>query len=314
MLDASRYAGWFGQTWVLGICLAGVVWLRFLGQELFSPNPAMYDVLHLAFGGLCAAAILKASRWWRWSPGKARSMAVLGVLGVAAFIEAVQPAWGQEEDPMDVVAAAFGAAACVAWDVRKEAGSRWRRAVLSGLGVLAVLLGLVRPIGVVWLLGTRVKSYPVLASFETPVEWLGWEARGSRLARSRDVASTGRYSLKVQVCDNTPYPGATLVSPRRPLPAFRCLSFSVWTLPTNGRVSTLSVRVDDAQGLAYADRYQTSCRLTSGWTSCKLDLLSDGRTPNGRKIDANRICAITFFIEEGRPGMVFYLDDIRWEP
>lgn len=314
ILPTAHQRNGFGKLVVAACILSTLGGLRIVGQTMFSPDPAFYDVLHFGFGLVCAYLITMGTRSLRFSPRKACMMTLAGVFITAALIEMLQPAWGQEADAWDTAVAVSGGIAFVVWVHRKHAERRWVRMAMLLVCGTSVIVGCARPLLAAWHAWYQRMSYPVLASFESPIELWNWEARGCQLVRSRGMSRHGRYSLRVQVQDATPYPGVTLVAPKRPEPDVRFLAFSVWCPPTDARSLAISLRVDDGLGLAYADRFQSVYALTPGWNSFVLDLSSELRTPTGRVLNKENICAITFFVEQGPPSMFFYLDDIRWEP
>ncbi len=278
-------------------------------------RPAVHhDVLHVVWGAALAfliqrvlekRACLAANHRW------VVAVAFTAVVGV--LLEIIQPVWGLDRDPWDAVASGAGALAAWLWSGVRHGASRIRAIACLAACACALIIGLARPMLLIYGRHCQRKMFPLLASFEHPVELSFCSARGASLSLDRQRAVHGSSSLRVAVREAVSYPGITLGLSGLSWRGYRKLLFSVW-VDSNASPQAIELRMDDRMSPPFADRYQSSRPLALGWNRIEVDIEKDLRTPQGRPLDTRHVNAIVFFLETAAPGMSFCLDDIRLAP
>ncbi len=272
---------------------------------------SLQDLAHFPiFAVICLLliAVLNRSRYRAVSvPVSLAAAAGLGLLA-----EWIQPWVGRTRELGDVLiglAGSAAAAACVhAWLRRPSARIR------AGLCILAagLALGALAPTAAVLKDQRDARAaFPVLGSFETPLETARWTANVCRLSRVKDHATDGRFALEMAVIEEGAYPGAFLMDMPRDWRAAARLCFDVW-MPGAER-TLLWVRVDDRRNSTYADRFQKAIWVEPGPNRICIDRREFETTPGGRKMDLGRLDAWGLFFDRARPGDRLVLDNLRLE-
>lgn len=201
------------------IFLSGVVLFALVVTALLVPVPfkgrsasALGDLVHAPLFGSLALATLWA--WQRWRPLEQSDSKLgrrlvfrgtvvwvsLSMFGLA--MEVLQSLSGGRSGTLhDTVANSLGIAAAVcayagSWFLskrRRAAGSVFLAAAVTLLGI-----GWYRPVRMLWDVMQVPRRFPLLASFESEIEFQRWYPRKSELTLSREHVSDGRRSLRVR--------------------------------------------------------------------------------------------------------------------
>lgn len=154
------------------------------------------------------------------------------------------------------------------------------------------------------------RQFPVLADFETPFEQNRFSP-GSRVQREKEVASHGRFSLRIQLTTAT-YSGASLFYFLHDWRGYNYLNFSMYN-PGKKDLS-LHCRIHDIHhlqhGMRFSDRFHRLFVLHSGWNQCQVSLAAVRTAPATRRMDMAHIQSFAFFvIRQPRPHVI-YMDNI----
>jgi len=154
-------------------------------------------------------------------------------------------------------------------------------------------------------------------SFETEERAAGWMGgEGVTVARSREHASRGRWSLKVTIPGNR-MSGLEYYPSNQDWSGYTLLSLDVHWPSTQAGPLRLGLRVDDAQSEGYATRFNLddgSIALVPGDNTIELSMreLASGR-PGTRGLDLRHIKALYLFPVGEHPEVTFYVDNVRFE-
>lgn len=152
---------------------------------------------------------------------------------------------------------------------------------------------------------------PLLADFESAREAADWSGHAER---SRDVASHGRFSLKVRL-DTGRYPGTTPGRLPRDWRAWEYLAFDIFNPDPDTLRMTIIVgdRRHYRDGFVYTDRFNRDIRVVPGWNSCRFALAEIADAPARRPMDLAEIVTLGIFAMDLPEPRAIYLDHFRLE-
>lgn len=241
-----------------------------------------------------------------------RVLLSLGALVAVAFMaEMVQPFIGRTAGWEDIAYGLAGSVAAACAEASGRAAHRRGRRALAGAAGALVLAALLPS----WLVAMdRVRArldFPVLASFEQPMEQGRWMINGCRADRVADHATDGRCALRVEVTNAAPYPGLFLTDAPRDWRGWRRVCLDVFIDGAAGRRFWL--RIDDRPDAPYADRAQDV--MDAGPGVNRLCLSLDGlKAANGRSMDLSRVISFGLFFDEARVGDRIRVDRVVLAP
>lgn len=303
-----------GRLLQLVLVIAGLFASRLAAAKWLQPFPEGLDVLHLFFGMALAHFLFETLRGTRGPVNRFLfcGVVVCGVLFVSGMAEWIQPLIRQKRDLWDVVVAMAGAVTfCLFRIVGTDAPpSLVRRSILRMACIASASVGLWRPLVEIADGGLRRYQFPVLASFETPLELRRWTPRGCQIRRIRNTERHG-YVLRVTAHEGIAYPGISSHKIPSDWTGYERLHFLAASEPP----LVLTLRIDDEVGATYENRFQNSYLLDGDWHEFNVNLTQDLKTPRGRPLELRQITAVSFFIEQVMTGSVaFYLDEVRLRP
>ena len=154
------------------------------------------------------------------------------------------------------------------------------------------------------------RQFPVLASFETPLEINRWQADG-KICISDNVRRSGNSSLKIEFTTKR-YSAVTIRYSLGKWEECDSLRFSFFNPDTvNFKVSC---RIHDNEhkehNNAYSDRFNCYYVLENGWNIFAISLNDLRNAPSTREMNLNEIEQISFFSTSLPAARVVYLDDI----
>jgi hypothetical protein len=189
---------------------------------------------------------------------------------------------------------------------------KWRRGLLWGAG-LALSAALVavyfNPALTLTDLVRQHTELPLLASFESELELTRWRSGLSKLSRSTDHVSDGRYSLKWQM-NPGPYPQCTLIWPVNDWTPYRALEFDVWN-DADEPLEIVTKIEDFRHNKTYADRFHQPVRVPKGKTTVRVDLKAVQDAPDDRKMDMALITRLSLFTIDLRRQRVLHIDRVK---
>ncbi len=148
----------------------------------------------------------------------------------------------------------------------------------------------------------------LLAGFESPADLDQWSTEHTRLELSRDHTTQGQSSLKLTL-GRDQYPG---IAAARPL-------LTGWADHDLGRLDVfnpqsdpvaITIRMDDAESVNYATRYNEEFTLRPGPNTIELPLRRLRTSDRKRALDITRLRRFVLF---GNRPLTLYLDNFRLE-
>lgn len=291
----------------LVIVLLVMFFLPSLGQPDGRISSYSHDLAHFPIFAVIAAVLLYL--WPGHRSAVARTGVVMGVLvSLAIVIELFQPLAGRSAALGDILLGNAGSFAAVAVYLGlRSASDRARR----WLCVTAGLLLIVSLLPLLFMLADRFsarRAFPLIDSFERPVEVGRWVAQGCTLVQTTDHATLGRFAMRFEVTSNDEYPSAFLADGIMDWRGRRQLTLDVYLEAGGSRVMWL--RADDRDNPPYHERAQVSIELKPGANRIAFDVEAFALTPGGRPLNLGRVQTFGLFLENAKPGDVLYVDHI----
>jgi VanZ family protein len=210
----------------------------------------------------------------------------------------------------DILTDALGAAVflTLAYSFRKEVSHK--NIALMRTGAMVLILLRAYPIFVSTVdTGNMERDFPLLSSFESPLEMSRWSGKDSVSKRLKFHATHGEYSLKVTLLPGV-YPGVSQDYLPHDWRGYRYLSFDVYldgSLPID-----ISLRINDrTHNENYNDRFHKSFTLEPGHNHLIIDLAEVRKAPQGREMSMADITVFCIFSYKLKETRTFYLDNIR---
>jgi len=154
-------------------------------------------------------------------------------------------------------------------------------------------------------------NFPLLSSFESPLEMSRWSSKESTMKRILLHATDSAYALKVNLNSGI-YPGISLDYLDNDWRGYNHLSFDVFvegTLPLK-----LSIRINDRKhNEEFMDRYNESFLLKAGHNHISVGLSEVRRSPMGRLMDMANITVLCMFSYNLKDPRTIYFDNFRLE-
>ena len=232
-------------------------------------------------------------------------VAVVATLLFNLIAECMQPLFGRSSGLADWFIGCAGCLSAALLNLPKEAGYTFIRCTVVSSLLLVSLL----PVGMVVFDRYAARTgFPLLSSFESPLELDRWQCHGCTIRRSRKNATDGCYALKIKTEKKASYPGLFLVDMSRNWSDMESLRFDVfWPQDAGAR---LWVRIDDVPCPAFGDRVQVAIPLHPGTNRIMLSRELVSTTSGGKALDLKAIQSFGLFLENGGPSLVFHLDNV----
>lgn len=153
-------------------------------------------------------------------------------------------------------------------------------------------------------------QFPVLASFETPLEINRWIADGE-ISISDKVKHSGDSSLKAKFTTRK-YSRVIMMYSLGNWEGYHNLEFSFFNPDTSDLRIICRIHDDEHKkhDNAYSDRFHRSFILKKGWSTFSIPMDDIRNAPSTRKMNLNEIEAISFFSVSLPEVRTAYLDDI----
>jgi hypothetical protein len=224
------------------------------------------------------------------------------------FVEIVQPLVGRDMSWRDVWANSLGGGAGLLWASNRA--STWRtRQLTVAISIALLLLAGWNPFSMLTDAVRQRLEFPLLASFESPLELSRWSSRECRVARVRNHVTDGKWSMRVELFAGM-YPGVSFKHPAANWSAKRELAFDIYL--ENEHQLELTLKIEDAaHNKQYNDRFHKHLVLTPGAKRVVIPLKDVASAPAGRLLDLSHVTRLQIFAHKlSRPSVV-YLDDIH---
>ncbi|MDH3719375.1 MAG: VanZ family protein [Planctomycetota bacterium] len=240
----------------------------------------------------------------------------LASFGIVA--EWLQAHVGRSASAHDAFANAAGAAAGLFWVIGRRSPHPARRVAMN-VGVVGLILAaFTYPLLVLLDVYLVHRSFPVLASFEQPLELWRWTPLNAKLQRSPKYATNGSWSLRID-WHVAKYPAAALSLPARDWTPYEELVFDiVWDASDSvATTETLLVIVkvqDEQHNDEYQDRFHQQVTLRPGQPAeVRVPLMRVAYAPQDRVMDMSRIDKVELFTVRPQTRLTLYLDNMRLE-
>ena len=266
------------------------------------------DLAHFPLFAIIAAIMLFL--WPRHRTAVAKAGVVSGAaVSLALLIEIFQPLAGRSAALGDILLGTAGCFSVVAVYLGlRTASERARRWLVATAVVLLLLsvLPLMLILGDQW---SARRAFPVIDSFERPVELGRWVVEGCLVSQSPDHVTHGKSSMRLEVIPSEErYPSAFLGDGAMDWRGYRRLKLDVYL--EGGGSRTLWVRADDRETPPYEERAQVAIEIKAGANRLALDVPAFAQLPGGRVLDLGHIVTFGVFLDGAQPGDVLYLDQL----
>lgn len=261
------------------------------------------------FASLAALLLFLWPRRHQSALFKASRVAGLAIV-LALLVEIIQPLAGRSATMMDWLLGAAGSLAAVAvYLALRSANWKSRRSLI----LASALLLLAATMPVLLILVDRVsawRAFPLLDSFERPVESSRWRADGCVLERVEEHATHGRHALRMAVPEfHDERPGAYLNDGSMDWRGYRQLTLDVFLESDAERI--MLILLDDRLGAPRRDRAVLTVELKPGPNRVALDLPALAFAMDGRPLTLNHIASIGLYMKSVQPGDAIYLDQLK---
>ncbi len=143
---------------------------------------------------------------------------------------------------------------------------------------------------------------------ESELDLLRWKC-GVMMERDRNHATSGLYSLRLEMYGNDEYPGFNARIEESWVGAGKLL-VDVYN-PASSKL-LLSYRIDDQkESPSYAERANGRLVVLPGQNTLSLDLANMRTSGSRRLLDLDRICSLYFFVQRPEGKITLYLDNMR---
>ena len=266
-----------------------------------------FDLGHYPLFALITAALLVARRNKAVKPNVA--FVLLAALFIAVSVELIQPYFQRTASVFDVLLGMAGSVSVVCVYLAVAAYSARAKWFLYCLAVISFLCA-ATPLFLVTLDTYRVyKIFPLVDSFEQPVELGRWKPEGCTLNHVEEHATHGRYALKIRINENSgEYPGIFYRGGIMDWSNYGRLALDAFL--DNKKSKYLWIRADERNNASYADRSQAVVELKPGPNTIWIDLDSFAKTPSGHLLNLRNIISFDIFLQGTQPGDTVYLDRI----
>ena len=275
---------------------------------------AFLNAGHLFLGALVVAAIyMLLRRGTLQMPLAAVTSWLLGFF-LLGCLEGVQGFVGRGPSWNDVAANGLGGAVALVWflGVREDGSRLWGWTLC--MGTLLLLVGLARPIlhGIDAIRQTH--AFPLLASFEDPLELSRWRPSDDcSMTRTHRNATHGKYALRVDMQPG-PWPGVTMRAPPRDKRFLEYTSLALAVAVEDSEPLAITVKIADMDHReTYEDAFHLTATLAPGSHTLRIPLSDVAHGAKDRVLDLTRVLAIQIFVESLRGPRTFYLDHMRLE-
>lgn len=304
-------------TRVALLLIVAVVALLIPMPDLGRAGIALADLLHAPCFAILAVLVYRLLR----PHVRMRRKSLLAVcwLTLVAFsggTELAQHWSGRSPSYGDILANVAGVTAGLLIASANGRRSHWAVAgVLIGLAVIQPALTLID-------VAIARGKFPLIASFEQPLELRGWTSQQSEISRARRHATDGNWSLKVDLSP-AKYPGVLIQMTERDWSAHDTLLLDIYWEPpvdrpqhSTSHAETLEVIVkveDKIHDGEYFDRFHHTAALEPGPNTIRIHLADIAAAPRDRAMDMTQINILQMFTIDPQETTTVYVDNVRLE-
>lgn len=216
------------------------------------------------------------------------------------------PSWG------DVLANSAGLLAGLCW-IASCTKKKPVKSVLA-LATMGIIVAIsMNPLLEVWDSIQRMRSFPMLASFERPREIGNWVGHQAVAKISDEWSSDGNHSLHVSL-SKSEYPGTAMLYLEPDWTAYKQLHLDIKN--PSSKTLRLILKLQDQQhsntGFDYHDRYHQEITIQAGEVKpIVVDLSVVRNAPSSRQMNMSQINMIDIFSVDVDTPVSFYIDHVR---
>lgn len=267
------------------------------------------DFAHFPLFAAIVAVLLYL--WPRRQSAYAKAGMVVGIAVMTAIIvELIQPLAGRTCALSDALIGFAGSSAAACVYLGAKSVSPRARVRLVGT---ALLLLFVAGLPVALMVNDQYfawRAFPMIDSFERPVESTRWKSDGCRLDQVEEHATHGRYALRLSIpSDEGGAPGALLYDGTMDWRGYRQITLDAFLESKIDR--NLILRIDDHLWAPLSDRAQVVVELKPGANRLAIDLPSFFITSGGRTLDVSRIQGIGLYLDQSKSGEALFVDNLQ---
>ncbi len=245
----------------------------------------------------------------RLGPRAAAWLTGLSLVAFGAATEVAQYWVGRNFSLTDVVADGLGAVAgtlaAIAWGHPSRRSRRILFAFATGLIILCSIPAALTLVDT----ALQRRDFPVIGSFEQPLERIRWQTWWARPRRCREHATDGAWSLRVDLRPGD-YPGIGTGVPGPDWSRYTELVFDI-ELDEGPPLDWLVKIADEGSDHTPADGFQRTFCLKPGRQRIVIPLADLQRGPRSRRLDLRQICSLHFFAVDLKNPRTIFLDNIR---
>jgi VanZ family protein len=273
----------------------------------------VWDLGHVAFFFAATVAWIK---WGRQSEARPLvrlwTLVLVCVTLIGLGVEGLQVVLGRSGETSDLFRNLVGAVLALAFfGTDGSPQARWKWLTIRVVAIL-LLLGTVSPLFVA--LSDEIsasRTFPALSDFETPFQLSRWES-DVVLSVERDTVREGDGALRVPL-STAQYSKASLEFFPGDWSSASVLLASVFNPDPDPLALNLRVHDEwhDEHGQSYADRFNTTFTITTGWNDLRVPLSEIEAGPRDRLLDLTAIAGLSFFTVELPAPRTIFIDQVE---
>jgi len=271
---------------------------------------ALSDSVHApAFALLAVLSYRVLVEFSRCRSATAAWITCLSLIALGAASEAAQYCVGRSFSLKDIAADGLGVVAGTLWAIAWARQTKWSRCALCAAAAALLFLGVTPAILTVVDTALQYRDFPVLASFEQPLERLRWRTWSCRMHRCAGHAADGDWSARVELQPGK-YPGMATYVPVADWTGYKELIFDV-ELDEGPPLDWFVGIADRSSRESAEDQFERRFRLKPGQQRIVVSLADVERGPATRPLDLGRISLLRFYVGEVNQPRILYLDNVR---
>ncbi|MCG8585091.1 MAG: hypothetical protein MI757_10295 [Pirellulales bacterium] len=276
--------------------------------ELGRTGTALADLLHAPCFAILAVLVYSMLR-----PHVGMNSSWLAIICWAALVifsggtEWAQKLSDRSPSYGDIFANVAGVTAgiLVAWGrERSKKAAYLAAAVLIALAVTQPVLTLID-------VAIARSNFPLIASFEQPLEMRRWSEQNSAKSRVKRHATHGEWSMRIEL-QPAQYPGTFILLTENDWSGYETLVLDVYS--EHDRLFDAIVKIEDKSHEGdYFDRFHHKATLKPGANTIRISLADVAAAPRDRAMDMTEINVLQLFTIKPNSKITLYLDNVRLE-
>jgi len=303
------------RSLVYALSAACALFFFFGGPDYYSARlyRVAWELGHILAFFVWTWVVLLISGWFSQRPFLQQVVVALtGALVAGLAIELTQSLVNRSFAVSDILKDILGSGAAVLFvSPNRRQLSKVSRRMLQG-GVLFLMMVQALPFAEVVVDDVIARwQFPILSSFETPLEKSRWVS-DSAISVDRTIVRRGNASLRIPLTAKQ-YSGASLQHFPSDWRNYSTLHLSIYNASTDLLYATVSVH--DARhvetGREYSDRFTGAYSLEPGWTDIAIRLDRIRNAPKTRALDVGNVKDVSIYAIGLQESGIIYVDGVR---